>query len=118
MPVVERLEDRRLFAVDTIQPLPFSLDFSSTRGELVDKDGQGTGFTRVQQNKLGTGHTASLLDLDTTAGVLRVTTTGIHADARDDEDDDDDGLRSERRFTRSTTDFSPSQPSAESRQQR
>ena len=36
-----------------MQSLPFLLDFSSDRGELLDKDGEGTGFTRTQQNKNG-----------------------------------------------------------------
>src|SRR5688500_5044078 len=76
MPIVESLEGRRMFATTTIQTLPFSLDFGSDRGELLDKDGQGTGFTRVQANKLGTQYQSGLIDLDTALGVLRLTTTG------------------------------------------
>jgi fibronectin type 3 domain-containing protein len=76
IPVLEQLEDRRLFSTSTIQTLPFSLDFGSDRGELVDKDGQGTGFTRVQANKLGNEYQPALIDLDTAAGVLKITTTG------------------------------------------
>src|SRR6266545_4758280 len=76
MPVLEALEGRTLFSATTIQTLPFLLDFSSDRGEVVDKDGQGTGFTRVQTNKLGTQYQPALIDLDTTAGVLKLTTTG------------------------------------------
>ncbi len=81
-PVVELLEDRRMFSTTTIQTLPFVLDFSSDRGELTDKDGQGTGFTRVQNNRLDTAGTFSnsyqpnLIDLDTANGVLKLTTTG------------------------------------------
>ncbi len=75
-PVIETLEDRRLYSATTIQALPFALDFSSDRGEIVDKDNQGTGFTRIQTNKLGNQYQASLIDLDTAAGVLRLTTTG------------------------------------------
>ena len=79
---LEALERRCLFSTTTVQTLPFVLDFSSDRGELTDKDGQGTGFTRVQNNRLDTAGTfsnsykASLIDLDTAAGVLNVTTSG------------------------------------------
>jgi hypothetical protein len=31
MPVIERLEDRRFFSVDTVQTLPFVLDFNADR---------------------------------------------------------------------------------------
>ena len=52
--VIEVLEERRLFAYpSTVQPLPYSLDFSSDRGGILDKNGNGTGFTRVQANKNG-----------------------------------------------------------------
>ncbi|MDQ3441627.1 MAG: Ig-like domain-containing protein, partial [Planctomycetota bacterium] len=78
-PVIESLEGRRLFATTTIQPLPFALDFGSDRGELLDKDGQGTGFTRVQTNKNGNQYNGSLIDLDTAAGVLKITTSGNSA---------------------------------------
>src|SRR5438093_812526 len=74
MPVLEDLERRQLLSTSTIQTLPFSLDFSSDRGEIADKDGQGTGFTRLQTNKLGTQYQANLIDLDTASGVLRMTT--------------------------------------------
>jgi len=76
LPVIEGLEDRRLLSTTTVQTLPFSLDFSSDRGELLDKDGQGTGFTRVQANKNGTQYQANLIDLDTAGGVLKMTTSG------------------------------------------
>src|SRR5688572_5122556 len=72
----ERLEERRLMAADTVQPLPFALEFTEDRGEFVDKDGEGTGFTRVQNNKLGTQYQPQLIDLQTGTGVLRLTTTG------------------------------------------
>src|SRR5688500_17962453 len=75
-PVIESLEGRRLLSASTIQSLPFFLDFGSDRGELLDADGQGTGFTRVQANKNGNEYQPSLIDLDTTAGVLKLTTTG------------------------------------------
>src|SRR3954466_6718517 len=79
MPVLETLEGRRLFSATTIQSLPFILDFGSDRGEVLDKDGQGTGFTRVQTNKLGTEYQPALIDLDTAGGVLKLTTTGTSA---------------------------------------
>ena len=72
--VIESLEQRRLLSTTTVQSLPFSLDFSSDRGEIADKDGQGTGFTRVQSNTAGTQYQPSLIDLDTTAGTLSLTT--------------------------------------------
>jgi regulation of enolase protein 1 (concanavalin A-like superfamily) len=73
IPVLEDLEGRQLFA--TIQALPYNLDFSSDKGGILDKDGTGTGFTNVQANKNGTQYNASLIDLDTTKGVLKITTT-------------------------------------------
>src|SRR5256885_2278516 len=76
IPVLETLEDRRLLSSTTVQALPFVLDFSSDRGEILDKDGQGTGFTRVQANKLGNEYQPNLIDLDTNAGVLKITTAG------------------------------------------
>jgi hypothetical protein len=71
--VIESLEERRLLSTTTVQSLPFLLDFSSDRGEIADKDGQGTGFTRVQANTAGTQYQPSLIDLDTTAGTLAIT---------------------------------------------
>jgi len=77
----ERLEDRRLFAIDTIQTTPWALDFNGNPAEAVnstilDRDGEATGFTRVQANRLNTEYNASLIDLDTASGVLKLTTTG------------------------------------------
>jgi len=43
---------------------------------VLDKDGQGTGFTRVQANTAGNQYQPNLLDLDTANGVLNITTTG------------------------------------------
>lgn len=75
-PIVEDLEQRRHLDANTIQALPFLLDFGSNRGELVDRDGQGTGFTRTQANNFGNSYQPQLIDLDTAAGVLKLTTTG------------------------------------------
>src|SRR5438552_12814422 len=74
IPVLENMEARQMLSATTIQTLPFVLDFGSDRGEILDKDGQGTGFTRIQTNKLGTEYQQSLIDLDTTASVLKMTT--------------------------------------------
>src|SRR5947207_1577085 len=58
------------------QTLPFSLDFSSDRGRLVDKDGQGTGFTWVQTNAFGNEYQPKLIDLDTAHGLLKIKSYG------------------------------------------
>ena len=74
IPVLEDLEGRQLFS-GAVQTLPFNLDFSSDQGGILDKDGQGTGLTNVQANKSGTQYQANLIDLDTTKGQLKITTT-------------------------------------------
>src|SRR5437870_1168709 len=76
--IVEILECRRLLAGYPliVQALPFSLDFSSDQGRLLDKDGQGTGFTWVQSNGTGSEYQSKLIDLDTSVGVLKITSTG------------------------------------------
>jgi len=51
-----------------------TLSFNSpTAGTIVDKDGEGTGFTSVQANTAGTQYKKSLIDL--TGGRLRLTST-------------------------------------------
>lgn len=77
MPIVEQLEGRQLFSSSTVQTLPFVLDFGSTVGnDVLDKDNEATGFTRVQANTAGNQYQPSLIDLDTAAGVLKLTSTG------------------------------------------
>ncbi len=77
---LEQLEERRHLAVDTIQPLPFRLDFNQNiANTIVDKDGQGIGLTRLQANKFGTEYQQNLIDIDVNAGVLKLTTTGTSA---------------------------------------
>src|SRR5437762_962659 len=76
IPVIENLEGRKLFSTNTVQSLPFLLDFESDQGEIADKDGQGTGFTRLQANKNGDQYNPSLIDLDTSAGMIKLTTSG------------------------------------------
>src|SRR5438067_10530346 len=74
--VFEQLEQRQMLSTTTVQTLPFNLDFGADRGELTDKDGQGTGFTRVQANTAGNQYQPGLINLDPTAGVLTLTTNG------------------------------------------
>ena len=71
---LEFLESRQLLAAST---LPLRLDFNgSTAGTILDKNGNGTGFTGVQANTLGDQYQPSLINLDTTTGVLKLTTRG------------------------------------------
>lgn len=69
---LHNLEPRQLMAVS----LPFRLDFASDQGGVLDKDGQGTGFTQIQVNKLGSQYVPTAIDLNTTAGTLAITATG------------------------------------------
>ncbi|HEV7300165.1 MAG TPA: malectin domain-containing carbohydrate-binding protein, partial [Tepidisphaeraceae bacterium] len=89
--VVERLEDRRLLAGNpsAIQSLPFLLDFDQDGGGMLDKDGQGTGFTHVQvmNGSPDAEYVPSLIDLDTTAGVLTVTAQGTGSTGTNYNDD-------------------------------
>lgn len=70
-PGLEHLERRQLLA-----SLPFHLEFNADAGGVLDGDGQGTGFPSIQPNTAGSQYQQSLIDLDTTAGVLRITTNG------------------------------------------
>jgi glucose/arabinose dehydrogenase len=55
---------------------PSVLDFAApVTGTVSDKDGQGTGFTRVQANGTGTQFQPASIDLDPAGGVLRLTST-------------------------------------------
>ncbi len=54
---------------------PYVLSFDEDHGKLPDGSGHGTGFTRVDPPASGNGWIPQLLDLDPTAGVLRITTT-------------------------------------------
>lgn len=79
-PVFETLEARKMLAVDTskVWPLPYVLEFNSASATetFADKDGQFTGFNKVQPNKLGTQYQPQRVDLDVAAGVLRMTSAG------------------------------------------
>lgn len=53
-----------------------TLDFSSAITDtILDKDGEGTGFTTVQGNKNGTQKAPSLVDIDPSTGILALTAT-------------------------------------------
>src|SRR5665213_900300 len=79
-PVVEKLEERHLLSADPlayqnlVQPLPYSLNFNSPQNGVFDTNGQGTGFTLVQPNRLGTQYQPSLVHLNTAASELDLTT--------------------------------------------
>src|SRR5207253_3728714 len=77
----------------------------SDRGELLDKDGQGTGFTRVQTNKNGNQYQPSLIDLDIANGVLKLTTTGNSANASNTNNDNTLVNALETQFNGSTSGF-------------
>ena len=79
------LEGRRLLAGDplayqnVVQTLPYALDFTQQVNGVFDSTGQSTGFTRVQANTAGNQYQPALLNLNTAAGELDVTTTGTSA---------------------------------------
>ena len=79
--VIEPLEGRRLMAGDStfVTSLPFQFEFDSPRGGMADKNGNGTGFTWVQPNKLGNEYLPGNIDLNTAQGILYLTTTGTAA---------------------------------------
>jgi hypothetical protein len=57
-------------------PTDTTLDFSSAvNGTLLDKDGQGTGFTSVQPNTVDNGYDLGRIDLNTSASSLVLTGT-------------------------------------------
>src|SRR2546423_15060273 len=79
---MERREDRLFMAGDgaAVQMLPFTLEFDAARaGTNADKDGEGTGMTYVQPNRLGNEYQAGLIDLRPADGALYLTTTGTAA---------------------------------------
>ena len=94
-----------MLAANTIQTLPFFLDFGTDRAELVDKDGQGTGFTRVQANKNANEYQPALIDLDTTLGRLKLTTTGTSTAASNSRGDNTLVNALETQFNATTSGF-------------
>lgn len=59
---------------------PYTLEFASNAGHVVDAYGVGTGFTYVVQNATGTGYKPELIEVDVSTGRLLVTTrAGIAA---------------------------------------
>ncbi|MDB5911149.1 MAG: domain containing protein [Massilia sp.] len=83
-PVMEKLEGRQLMSGDplayqnVIQTLPYSLNFNSPQNGVFDTNGLGTGFTRLQVNRLGTQYQQALINLNTSAGELDLTTQGTN----------------------------------------
>ncbi|MEM1013804.1 MAG: Ig-like domain-containing protein, partial [Planctomycetota bacterium] len=75
--VVEQLEGRRLLAFTGVNfDLPLQLTFDGESNGVQDVDGQNTGFPIVQGNADGNEYDSSLIDLDTDAGLLLVTSAG------------------------------------------
>jgi hypothetical protein len=82
--VIEKLEDRCMLYGDTttVESLPYDLSFNTANnGGITDVNGVGTGFTFVQPNKNTTAtstpeYNPGLIDVNTTTGVLDLTTTG------------------------------------------
>jgi fibronectin type 3 domain-containing protein/regulation of enolase protein 1 (concanavalin A-like superfamily) len=71
----EHLEHRQLLAAAST--LPLRLDFNGGIGSSVlDKQDRGTGFTGIQANADGDEYQKALIDLDSSAGVLKLTTRG------------------------------------------
>ena len=60
----------------TVFALPVLLEFDKPRGGVLDKDGQGTGFTWIQDNKNATEYQPSLIDLSPGEGLLKITSSG------------------------------------------
>ena len=57
--------------------LPFSLDFNgTTSGTILDKNGRGTGFLRVQDNSAHDAYQPDRILLDSSNGVLKLTSAG------------------------------------------
>ena len=74
---LESLEQRQHMDATAVQSTPFSLDFNGDVADSVkDKNGKGTGFTRVQDNNAHNAYQPDKIELDTTAGTLKITTVG------------------------------------------
>ncbi|MBC8121183.1 MAG: Ig-like domain-containing protein [Gemmatimonadaceae bacterium] len=57
-------------------PSNFALEFdAAVPGTIADKDGEGTGFSSVQPNSLGTQYNPSLINLTPGNGILKITAT-------------------------------------------
>lgn len=74
---LESLEHRQHMDAAAVQSTPFALDFNSDINDSVkDKNGKGTGFTRVQDNAAHNAYQPDKIELDTAAGTLKITTVG------------------------------------------
>jgi glucose/arabinose dehydrogenase/N-acetylneuraminic acid mutarotase len=66
---------------------PYTLDFGSDAGKLVDANSVGTGFTMIDPSTNGTGYLPAKLAVDTSSGVLAVSTTnGLASGSIDSQD--------------------------------
>ncbi len=110
-PVVESLEDRRLLSADplvyqnVVQTLPFALNFTQTANGVFDSAGQSIGFTRLQTNTAGTEYQPALINLNTAAGELDITTTGTSTSGSNFGTDNSQVNALETQFDGTTTGF-------------
>jgi large repetitive protein len=72
-------ECQPLACSEILVDLPYTLDFGSDHGKIDDQNGVGTGFTYVDPPTNGTGYIPQNLHMDTSSGLLEVTTTNGHA---------------------------------------
>ena len=106
---LEQLEQRRLMAAGTTVALPYRLDFDhAVADSVVDKDGEGTGLTRVQANTAGNQYQPGLIDLDTNARVLRITAAGTATAASNSGSDNSQQNLLETQFDGTTSGFTVS----------
>ncbi|MBW4697352.1 MAG: PQQ-dependent sugar dehydrogenase [Aphanocapsa lilacina HA4352-LM1] len=67
--------------------LPYQLNFSESKGKLLDKNGVGTGFSIVDPTGKGTGYLPAKLLVDQQAGIFKITTTaGLAFEASNSQD--------------------------------
>ena len=110
-PVVETLEERRLLSGDplayqnVVQPLPYALDFTQQINGVFDSAGQSIGFTRVQANTAGNQYQPALINLNTSAGELDLSTTGTSASGSNFGTDNTQVNALETQFNGTTTGF-------------
>jgi hypothetical protein len=72
---------------DILVAAPYTLDFDSDEGAIVDMAGVGTGFTMVDPPSNGTGYIPANLDMNTGAGTLSISSTaGLAFSTADSQD--------------------------------
>src|SRR3712207_5950204 len=65
-----------------VRDLPFALDWAADAGDaggVLDRDNTGTGFPFVYPNKNNDEYQPALIDVQTDAGLLRITSAGTAA---------------------------------------